>query len=313
MKIRYIIASVVLGSLLFTSCGDGISLPNTDNKGKAKPTVGVEITDQTETGFNIKLSPSADVQNYAYAVYATDSEEVPAAPSAYELVTRGVAGTYAANSIIKGDETSKDVKINCILKDYYHVCVAAISKSGLLGEVETKTVHIPGAHPDVTFVNAVYTFDAPMSDEFGSDAFAPGLGGPFDITIAEADPAVYVMDATWFGLFKFTLEGTYDYTDNTLTFDGTFYKDTQGSTFGYICGYANAAQTLGWALFGGGQSGKEPLVLQCELKDKKAYVTSIKSGAIEIDIADRSSGSWAMAGIISLIDRTTKVTLKQEL
>lgn len=310
MKIRNIIASLVLGSLVFASCDEGISTPNTANKGKAKPTLGVELKDNTDVDFNLTFTPSADVANFAYVIYTADSYDYKTIPSAYDIVTKGVTGTFAAASIINDESASKDVNVKCILKDYYQICFAAISKDGLLSEVDTMTVHIPGAHPDITFVSGVYTFTSYTSEELGSMAFMPGLGGPFDLTISES-AGVYSTSGPWFGVFNLPLVGVYDYTDNTLTFDGTVLGDeASGSYFGGLVGYVDKTVPLAWALFGGGSSGSDPLVLQCTVKDKKATITSIKSGAIEIDIFNGSSGSWANSGVFGLLDSDCSVVLK---
>lgn len=312
MKTRFIFASLVLAAAAVCSCDEGISTPNTDNKGKEKPTVAVELKDNSDVDFTISLTPSADVQNYAYVIYSADSYEYAAIPSAYDIVTKSVSGTYAAASIIKGDETSKDIELKCILKDYYQICVAAISKDGLLSEVDTMTVHIPGAHPDIEFVSGVYTIDAYTSEDLGDDAFTDGLGGPFDITIYEAAPGVYATNGAWFGVFNLPLVGSYDYSDNTLTFDGKVLGDeASGTRFGSLVGYVDKTVPLAWAIFGGGSSGSDPLVFQCEVADKKATITSVKSGALEIDIYNGSSGSWAWYGIYGYFDNESTVKLKK--
>ena len=64
MKLRYIIASLVLGSLVFASCDDGISVPNTANKGKEKPTVATELKDSTDVEFTLTFTVSEDVASF---------------------------------------------------------------------------------------------------------------------------------------------------------------------------------------------------------------------------------------------------------
>ncbi|MBQ2543748.1 MAG: hypothetical protein II556_02210 [Bacteroidales bacterium] len=287
MKIKYLIASLVLGSMLFASCSkdDGINYPNTNNKGKAKPTVGVEITDKTDVGFNIKLTPSADVQNYAYAVYtSTDGKFTNSIPDAYSIVTKSASGTYVAGSIIKGDETSKDVKINCVLQDYYQVCVAAISKDGLLGEVETTVVNIPGAHPDITFKEGYYTItpDTKADLEPYGAYDAPYVGQPFQVAIGEVEPGTFVMTGAWFGEEKaaLPLRGSYDYSENTLTFDGLVYgKEASGTYFGENGTiYALVSPSSCAVLYAA------PIVLKCTVKDKIATVTEISDGYMQINV-----------------------------
>lgn len=315
MKLKYLITSLVLGSLVFASCEDEISSGSSAsnvNKGKEKPTVAVEVKDHSDVDFTLTITPSEDVQNYAYVIFSADSYEYASVPSAYEIVTKSVSGTYASASIIKADETSQDVNIKCVLKDFYQVCVAAISKDGLLSEVDTMTVHIPGAHPDIAFVNATYTITPLSKAELADDAYDdPLVGTPFDVTIAEVEPAVYVLVAKWFGMFSLNLVGAYDYSDNTLTFDGIVYgKESDGSYFGYLVGLFDSNTKI-WAIYGGGKSGTEPLVLQCTVADKKAKVSSIKSGGIEIDVHQYASG-YPWLGVFGYFDEENTIEYKED-
>lgn len=309
MKIKYIIASLVLGSLLFASCSkdDGISYPNTNNKGKAKPTVGLEITDKTDVGFTLKLTPSADVQNYAYAIFtSTDGNFTNSIPDAYSIVTKSVNGTYTSASIIKGDETSKDVRISCVLQDYYQVSVAAISKDGLLGEVETTVVNIPGAHPDVAFKAGYYTItpDTKADLEPYGAYDGPTVGQPFKVTIGEVEPGTFVMTGAWFGEQGATLplRGTYDYSENKLTFNGLVYGyESDGSYFsdnGVI--YALLNSTTCFVLYAA------PLVLKCTVEDKVATVTEIEDGYMEIDVHGYPS-PYPFIGILGYFEKDYKI------
>ena len=314
MKTRYILAALTLGSALLAASCEKDQNPNTANRGKEKPTVAVEVTDDSDVEFTLKLTPSSDALSYAYVIYTADSYDYANIPSAYDIVTKSVSGTFQSEAIIKGDESSTDVNVKCVLKEYYQICTAAISKDGLLGEVDTMTVYIPGAHPDISFVNAVYTLEPYTSEDLGEDAFADGLGDPFDIQFIEVEPAVYVATGPWFGAFNIPLVGTYNYSNNTLTFDGTVYGDeASGTYFGGLVGYVDRTVPLAWALFGGGNSGAEPLVFQCSVTDKKATISGVKSGAIEVDIYNGSSGSWSWYGVYGYFDEDCTITFKEEI
>jgi len=315
MKFRYILTSLVLGSLVFASCEDEVAPGGTAssaNKGKEKPTVAVEVKDYSDVEFTLTLTPSEDVANYAYAVFVADSYEYAKIPSAYELVTKAVSGTFASASIIKGDETSKDVNLKCILKEYYQVCFAAIGTNGLLSEVDTMTVHIPGAHPDVTFVEGYYTITPATAEDLAEDAYEDaGVGKPFDVAffIDEDNPAVYHAYAKWFGNFGVDMVGSYDYSNNTITFDGTEYGyEEDGSAFGYIMGLLDSNSKC-WVFYGGGKSGEDPIVFQCTVEDKKATITSIKSGGMEIDIHQYASG-YPWLGIYGYFDNENTIVYK---
>ena len=312
MKLKYIFSALAVSALLFTSCEDE-QTPNTANKGKEKPTVAVEVTDDSQVAFTLKFTPSSDVATYSYVVYTADSYDYKTIPSAYDLVTGSVAQTFQSGSFIKGDETDKDVEVKCVLKDYYQICTAAISKDGLLSVVDTMTVHIPGAHPDIDFVNAVYTVTPYTGEDLGDDAFNPEGAGckPFDITLEEVEPGVFTASGTWFSLLDITFTASYNYSDNTLTIDGTYYgEEADGSAFGYIV--ANLGGGFFAALFGGGTSGSEPLVLQCEVVDKKAKVKGVKSGALEVDIYYNPGSGYSWQGVWGYFDEDSPIVFKEE-
>lgn len=312
MKVKYIFTVLALSSLLFASCEDE-QAPNTANKGKTKPTVEVEVTDDSEVAFTLKLTPSSDVMTYSYAIYTADSYDYQTIPSAYSMVTGSAPSAFQSGTFIKGDDTEKDVEVKCVLKEYYQICTAAISKDGLLSEVDTMTVYIPGAHPDIDFVNAYYTITPYTGEELGDDAFnAAGAGcKPFDILITEAEPGVFVASSSWFGLLNYSFKASYNYSDNTLTIDGVRYgKESDGSYFGYIV--ASLGNGYYGALYGGGASGKEPLVFQCEVVDKKAKVVGVQSGAIEVDIYYNPGSGYSWQGIWGLFDDECQIAFKEE-
>lgn len=314
MKVRNIIASLLLGSVVFASCGEKISTPNTANKGKEKPTVGIELKDNSDVEFTLTLTLSDDILSYGYVIFTADTTEYATIPSAFDIVKKSVSGAYASGAVIKGEETTVDLNFKCVLKEYYQICTAAISKDGLLSEVDTMTVYIPGAHPDITFVNAKYKITPYTAEELGDDAFSACPGTPFEVSIIEVEPSVYVTDGNWYGLKNIHFVGKYDYTQNTLTFDGTEYgSESDGSIFGYLVGYVDTTIPLALAVYGGGSSGTEPLVFQCTVTDKKATVTSIKSGALDFSIYNGSSGSWKYAGLYGYFDEDCTIEFVEEL
>lgn len=313
MKVRNIIASLLLGSVVFASCGEKISTPNTANKGKEKPTVGIELKDNSDVDFTLTLTLSDDILSYGYVIYAADTTVYATIPSAFDIVKKSVPGAFASGAAIKGDETTVDLNFKCVLKEYYQICTAAISKDGLLSEVDTLTVYIEGAHPEITFVNAKYKITPYTKEELGDDAHAACPGTPFEVSVLEVAPSVYVTDGAWFGLANIPLVGTYDYSDNTLTFDGTEYGyEADGSIFGGLYSYIDRTVPLALAVFGGGSSGTDPLVFQCTVADKKATITSIKSGALDFSVYNGSSGSWQYAGLFGFFDEDCTIEFVEE-
>lgn len=314
MKTRYLIAALTLGAALLSSCTEDKQEPNTKNKGKDKPAAVIEFKDNTDVEFTVTLNLSGDAVTYGYVVYAADSYEYKTIPSAYDIVTKGVTGTFVSDAVLAGDKTSADVNVKCILKDYYQICAASIDKNGLLSEVDTMTVHIPGAHPDIAFHEGIYTITPFKASDLPDGYAYPVFGGnPFEVTIAEVAPATYVMSAKWFGLVDIDFVGTYNFSDNTLSFDGTEYGYEQyGSDFGYIVGYLNSAHTLAYAINISDLSTEDPLVLGCTVKDKVATVSSIKSGNLELTIA-QYNGGWGLAGLYGYFDSTSKIEFTSEL
>lgn len=289
MKILNHIALIAATAAMMLSGCAKDNTPNTANKGKEKPKVEVELSDNTDTEFNLKITPSSNVKYFGYVVYDGKDNETP---SAYDIVTDNLAN-YLDFNLFESDGTSKDALIKCILNDDYQVFAAAITESGLLSEVTELKVNIEGAHPEIELVEGVYTITpSPASPE---DEYEPtdAAQKPFNVTVSKLNAAQYLVSGAWFGFANISFVATFNFNDNSLVMDGRVYSQgaIQDSWFGSLIGYANTERTLAWALFGAGDDGSAPMIFDCDIKDKKASLSSVRQG-IDIEIYTYPGQQW---------------------
>lgn len=306
MKILNHIALIAAtAAMMLVGCAED-NTPNTANKGKEKPTVEVELTDNTDTEFNLKVTSSSNTKYFGYVVYDGKDNEVP---SAYDIVTGNLAN-YLDFKLFENDGSAKDAVVKCILNDDYQVFAAAITETGLLGEVSELNVNIEGAHPEIELVEGVYTITPyPASEE---DEYEPtdAAQEPFNVTVSKLNAAQYLVTGKWFGFATLSFVASFDFNDNSLVMDGRVYSQgsiSSSSWFGGLIGYTNSARTLAWALFGAGSNGTDPMIFDCDVKDKKASLVSVRQG-IDIEIYNYSAGTWNWNSTIGWFFGGEKIT-----
>ena len=262
--------------------------PNTDNRGKEKPVVEVELTDHIETEFNLKFTPSSNTKYFGYIVYAGADNDVPAA---YDIVTDNLTG-YLDFKLYESDGAAKEAVVKCILNDDYQVFAAAITESGLLSEVTELKVNIEGAHPEIELQEGTYKITPSAAIEGEYEPIESALE-PFEITISKLDATRYIVSGQWFNFATLPLVATFNFSDNTLSMDGSIYSEGEvsSSEFGLLMGFAKSDKSLAWALFGAGDEGKDPMIFTCDVKDKKAIPSAVKQG-IAIEIYNYPALTW---------------------
>ena len=112
------------------------------------------------------------------------------------------------------------------------------------------------------------------------------------------------MTGAWFGEEKaaLPLRGSYDYSENTLTFDGLVYGAENKGTFfgekGTI--YALVSDSSCAVLYAA------PIVLKCTVKDKIATVTEISDGYMQINIHGYPS-PYPYIGMLGYFEKGYKI------
>lgn len=288
MKIYKHIALIVAAATLVLAGCTKDNNPNTDNRGKEKPKVELELADNIDTEFNLKITPSSNTKYFGYVVYAGADN---AAPSAYDIVTDNLTG-YLDFKLYESDSAAKDVVVKCILSDDYQVFAAAITESGLLGEVSELKVNIEGAHPEIELVEGTYTITPSAAVEGEYEPIKSAVD-PFNVTISKLDATRYIVSGQWFNFATLPLVATFNFSDNTLSMDGSIYSEGEvsSSEFGLLMGFAKSDKSLAWALFGAGDEGKDPMIFTCDVKDKKAIPSAVKQG-IAIEIYNYPALTW---------------------
>lgn len=284
---------LAVAAMSVASCEDD-SEPSKANKGKEKPVVSVEIADSTTTEFVLRIKGSEGTKYVGYAVYSGGKAT---APSAYEILTQDISGTVATHVYESGSAEFTDT-VMCVVNDNYQVFAAAMTESGLIGDVTELPLTIVGAHPAVSLVLGDY--DISPSEEAVADfdaTYSARTSQPMTITLSKVSDTQYVASGYWFNLFGLDFVGTYDYSTNRLSFDGTMWDsqtgavDPDGSYFGYVLGYIDSSIPTGWALFGAGSSGTLPMIFQCEVSGTDSVPVSVVQG-IDFRLYNGSSGSW---------------------
>lgn len=284
---------LAVAAMTFSSCEDD-SEPSKANKGKERPVVTVEIADSTTTEFVLRIKGSEGSKYVGYAVYSGGDAQ---APTAYEILTQDVSRTVATHVYASGSAEFTDTVL-CVLNDNYQVFAAAMTESGLIGEVTELPLTIKGAHPAVELVLGDYTITPSEAAVADFDAtYVSYTSQPFTITLSKISDTQYVASGYWFNLFGLDFVGTYDYSTNRLSFDGTVYDsetgqpDPDGSYFGYILGYIDRSVPTAYALFGAGSTGASPMVFQCQVSGTDSVPASVVQG-IEFDLYSGATGSW---------------------
>jgi hypothetical protein len=161
-----------------------------------------------------------------------------------------------------------------------------------VGVIYTITQTASGDVPQATIVEGTYTVTFSYQGDW-----------EFDVDVVKYDDTYYKLSTGgwlgWSGLDMPILLGTADAGAGTISFDGTeLYNgeiDTSAAgSFGSCYYWADQAQTQLIALFGGGDSGTEPIVLTF---DGQGYITSIS----QVILALVDYPAFTVAGIMDMM------------
>lgn len=283
-KINYLALSLAVG-ILACGCSDE-NEPSTQNRGKEKPVVTLTADEVDGGSFTFTIAASAEASQYAYAILeGTDNP----APLAYDIVCDEVGnvaaedranGNYSHYAFNVSDAASATHTFECKPQGKYEVFAAAITSTGLLGEVTKLSIEIPKIELKAGNYTVSYTDASGSPSEFSAK-----------IELDAEDPTKCLLYAQWFGLpisqyIDPILVGQVDPISKEVVFDGTFLdedgslaKNEDGSlanAFGsafYIVDLGLGFDCL-LAFFGGGNSGDEPIVASM---DNNGYLTDIAS------------------------------------
>lgn len=141
MKTLKYFAAFLAAALMFSACEQPDEL-NQQNKGKEKPTVTLTQKVANDVTLTFDIAASANASQYAYAVFVGSDNAVP---SAYDIVveeTLAKASGSFNTAIAEDDAYTNTVTIDCanFPAKTYQVFAAAITETGLLGEVVTLDV-----------------------------------------------------------------------------------------------------------------------------------------------------------------------------
>lgn len=139
MKLNNYITLALAAVVTLASCqkevGDGLS---DQNKGKAKPEAAVTVVSAVDDTLTFSVSATgAEVSQYGWVVFeGTDNE----APAPLDIVIDEVSGSYASGVFDAADGMTGTASIEVEPYGEYQIFVAAITKTGLVGEVASTNV-----------------------------------------------------------------------------------------------------------------------------------------------------------------------------
>ncbi len=280
-KIHYFALSLAVG-ILVCGCSDENEL-STQNRGKEKPVVTLTADEVDGGSFTFTIAASEQASQYAYAILeGTDNPT----PLAYDIVCDEVGnvaeedrenGNYSHYAFNVSEKASATHTFECKPQGKYEVFAAAITSTGLLGEVAKLSITIPKIELQAGNYTVSYTDAGGDPYEFSAK-----------IVSDEEDQTKCLLYADWFGAFGGyadpVLVGKVDVISKQVVFDGTFLEEdgslaknddgSLASAFGMP--FYRIDLGLGFdcllAFFGGGDTGKEPIVASM---DNKGYLTDI--------------------------------------
>lgn len=138
MKTIKYLAMFLAAAGLFTGCSDDDDL-NTQNQDKPKPTVSLTAGSVSDAEFSFTIAASENASQYAYAVFEGAGNT---APIAHDLVIDEVSGAYQSEAFNVSDAASQSVSVECKSAATYQIFAAAITSTGLLGEVVSLEIHV---------------------------------------------------------------------------------------------------------------------------------------------------------------------------
>lgn len=138
MKTLKYIAFLGLAGLLLGSCQKEQG-PSDQNKGKAKPVV--TLTQGTATDGVLTFTIAADNTTSQYGFVLVEGKDNEA-PVAYDIVVDEVSDVAESGVFNYADAASREVSIECDSNTDYQIFAAAISTTGLVGEVVSMNVFV---------------------------------------------------------------------------------------------------------------------------------------------------------------------------
>lgn len=149
MKILRYISAIIGIAAVITACSKDGEL-STQNKGKKKPTATITQTHLEDTKFSFKIEASENAAQYAYVVLEGDSNETP---DPRNILFNEVTGALEGETFRMKEQPSAEIEFKCKSTMSYQVFAAAITSTGLIGEVSRLDVTAPD-----TTIPAPYTF-----------------------------------------------------------------------------------------------------------------------------------------------------------
>lgn len=123
---------------LFMGCSDDDDL-STQNQNKPKPTVTLTAGSVSDAEFSFTIAASENASQYAYAVFEGEGNT---APIAHDIVIDEVSGAYQTGAFNVSDAASQSVSVACQSATTYQIFAAAITSTGLLGEVVSLDIRV---------------------------------------------------------------------------------------------------------------------------------------------------------------------------
>lgn len=138
MKALKYLAVICLTSIFALSCEQEQG-PSDQNKGKAKPVV--TLTQGTATDGVLTFTIAADNTTSQYGFVLVEGKDNEA-PVAYDIVVDEVSDVAESGVFNYADAASQEVSIECDSNTDYQIFAAAISTTGLVGEVVSMNVFV---------------------------------------------------------------------------------------------------------------------------------------------------------------------------
>lgn len=269
MNYRKYVSMFLGAALIFAGCEKEEEL-GSQNKGKARPSVTVTAGEVAPFEYTFTVSASENASQYAIAIFNGKDN---AAPVAYDIVVDEVSGADGSYAFNVSDNASVTLTLEGDPDSDYQIFAAAITSTGLLSEVTSTTIHTAKV---VEPVMGVYSVSyAALTGKVVN----PATGTDFEMDLIVMGDGLVVIQANWFNyapegyVCQPYLLGEVDYKNQQIIFDGTYVVVSggnvslgQGNAFGGGFYYFDQAKTMMLAFWGGGDSGKEPVVINYDDK-----------------------------------------------
>lgn len=141
MKTIKYLAGFLAAAFMFNACEEANVL-NNQNKDQEKPSVTLTQKVADDVTLSFEIAASANAAQYAYAVFAGSENPVP---SAYDILVEEAQADASGSfntALTEDDSYTQTVTVDCteFPAETYQVFAAAITETGLLGEVVTLDV-----------------------------------------------------------------------------------------------------------------------------------------------------------------------------